>query len=335
MPNVPGIGIKEQQYPDYPFLGIEWFSNCYLIAKDLFEASPKSGFTKLHSIEKLEEGIKKKSDFGEIVKVNYLNITSITPLDNDIIREAYTFLANSTVDYENIVQWLRIRIPEAMDLDTGEGWDNINNEEPGGTSDYWVMFIINSEADYPYTEAEYVDQSHPFPIWGVLKPLWDRNPVRVQIRMYESDCGFRGSQHKDEEMDISPSSDKALIFTFDPNNLHTLSGCICPQGSSCWWINNGRYIKSSGTGDLRARVYVKVWIMNNLREEILLPVFYDDDNCDNKFLPVFYDIPNLEKIGFNDKTASIYIPPYLWKIQVFEDKNYSGKFLILDKTIQD
>ncbi len=61
--------------------------------------------------------------------------------------------------------------------------------------------------------------------------------------MYESDSGLRGSQHKDEEMDISPSSDKSLIFNFDPNNLQNLSGCICPQGSSCWWIENGRYIK--------------------------------------------------------------------------------------------
>ncbi len=335
MPNVPGIGVKEQQYPDYPFLGIEWFSNCYLIAKDLFEASSKNGFTKLYSVEKLEEGIKKKNNFGEIVKVNYLNVKLINPLDNKVIREAYSFLANSALDYESIVKWLRIRIPEAMDLDSGEGGNNINNEEPGGTSDYWVMFIINNELDHPYTEAEYVDQSHPFPVWGVLKPLWNKDTIRIQIRMYESDCGLRGAQHKDEEMDISPSSDKSLIFTFDPNNLQTLLGCTYLQGCSCWWINNGRYIKSSGTGDLRARVYVKVWIMNDLKEEILFPVFYDDDNCDNKFLPIFYDIPNLEKIGFNDKTTSIYIPPYFWKAQVFENKNYSGKSLTLDRTIQD
>lgn len=332
MPNVPGIGLTSQNSPDYPFLGIEWFSNCTLIAKDLFEASYKGGFIKVHSIDKLEEGMKKRSDFGEIVKVNWEEVQNLAPLDNSIIREAFSFLGNCTIDYEKDVKWLRVRIPEAMDLDTGKGWDNINNEEPGGDSDYWVMFVVNNEVDYPYTEAEYVDKSHPFPVWGILKPLWDLKPVRIQIRMYESDSGFRGSQHKDEEMDIRPGTGKDFLFEFNPKDF----SYNAISGMKVWNIIQGYYIRSYGEGDLRARVYVKIWMMEDIPQEIpLYPVFFEDKNCDGAFLPIFDNIDDLSKFGFNDRISSIFLPFYTWKLEVYEDKNYKGRKLFVESTIQD
>lgn len=334
MPNVPGIGLLEQCFSTYPFLGIEWFSNCFLIAKDLFKATGIGSFRKLSNVENLELALKDKNNFGKIVKVNYEDYTNITPIKSDFVNDAFDFMSKSALDYENNVFWLRIRIPEVMDLDTGEGWININNEEPAGISDYWVMFFLNDEVDYPYTESEYMNKSHFYPVWGVLKPLWDKNPVKVQIRMYESDPGFHGTYHKDEEMDISPDPGKSLIFTFDPNNISNLKGFLYPQGCSCWWIDKGRYMKSSGTGELRARIYVKAWLMSDIREELMFPVLYNDCNCDNEFLPILNDLSNLKEIGFNDKVSSIFVP-HFWKIQVFENTDYSERSLILDRTIED
>ncbi len=331
MPNVPGIGLTSQTDSDYPFLGIEWFVNYSLIAKNMFEADYPGGFTRLQNIERLEEGIRNRSDFGEIVKVNYSKVQSLAPLESSIIIDAYRFLANATLDYENVVKWLRIRVPEVMDLDTGEGWDNINNEEPGGTSDYWVMFVINNEFDYPYTEAEYVDKSHPYTIWGVLKPLWDDRNVRIQVRMFESDSGLRGSQHKDEEMDIRTGAGKDFVFEFDPRSMsYSIS-----LGTKVWGIPAGFFIKSNGEGDLRARIYVKVWIMGDRKDELFYPVFYEDKNCDGFYFPVLNDIPDLSQVGFNDRVSSIYLPPSLWELEVYEDQNYKGSRLLVQSTFSD
>ncbi|MDW8322402.1 MAG: HET-C-related protein [Armatimonadota bacterium] len=259
MPNVPGIGVAEQASPDYPFLGIEWFANCALVAQGMFEVRLRPGgartFAKLTRVENLENALRHSSDFGETVRVIHSEVPPLPPLDTPVIRDAFTVLARSTQDDYPQVRWLRVRVPEAMDLDTGAGWDNVNNEEIGGASDYWVMFIVNGEAEHPYTEAEYVDTSHSYPVWGVLKPLWERRPVRVQIRMFESDP----TNHKDEEMDVAPGSPKAFTFEFDPETGSY--GAIA--GYQLWRIPRGYFLKSDGAGDLRARIYVKIWMMED------------------------------------------------------------------------
>ncbi|WP_167481858.1 beta/gamma crystallin-related protein [Thermus caldilimi] len=311
MPNVPGIGIT-QQSSGYPFLGREWFSNASLIARDLFEVRLKLNGT--YTLIKL-------------LRVENLNVVhgyvdSLLPVDNAVISNAISFLAKSTQSDYYRVKWLRVRIPEAMDLDTGAGWDNVNNEEVGGTSDYWVMFIINGETEHPYTEAEYVDSSHSYPVWGVIKPLWGTQPVRVQIHMFESDP----TNHKDEEMDIAPGDPKAFLLEFDPE-----TGSYGSQlGYQIWRTPGGGYfIKSDGTGDMRARIYVSVWMMEDFPQPPSYPVFYADRNYDGLFLPVLNDRARLEVNGFNDRVSSLWIPPWGWSLDLYEHSNYQGRVLTL------
>ncbi|MGC9002753.1 MAG: hypothetical protein ACP5J9_07365 [Dictyoglomus sp.] len=109
-----------------------------------------------------------------------------------------------------------------------------------------------------------------YTIWGVLKPLWDDRRVRIQIRIFESDSGLRGSQHKDEEMDIRTGAGKDFVFEFDPRNMsYSVS-----LGTKVWSIPAGFFIKSDGEGDLRARIYVKVWTMGDKKEEIFYPIMW-------------------------------------------------------------
>jgi len=252
--------------------------------------------------------------------VVYADVSSLPPLDTPVIREAFAFLSGSAPDYHS-VRWLRVRIAEAMDLDTGAGWDNVNNEEIGGTSDYWVMFIVNGETEYPYTEAEYVDDNHPFPVWGVMKPLWDSRPVRLEIRMYESDP----TNHKDEEMDIRPGAGKAFTFEFN-----TATGSYgAPSGCRVWPIPGGFFIKSDGEGDLRARVYVKIWMMEDFPQVPGYPLLYADRSYDGLGLPVLAHRANLAVNGFNDRTSSFWLPPTGWALDVYEHPDYRGHRLSL------
>lgn len=325
MPNVPGIGVTEQNFPDYPFLGIEWFGSCALVARDMFEYRLQPGMgryacVKLLRVEKLEEATRGKNNFGGIVRV--IHATVATPpggWDSPVVRDAKAFLARCTQSDYPRVRWLRVRIPEAMDLDTGAGWNNVNNEEVGGTSDYWVMFIVNGEAEYPYTEAEYVDTSHPYPVWGVLKPLWDDAPVRLQVRLFESDP----TNHKDEEMDIAPGSPRAFLFEFDPVSASTSA----LTGYQTWRIPGGYFIKSEGTGDLRARVYVRIWLMEDFPQPPAYPVLYADLNYDGLPLPVLYDKRWLRDNRFNDRVSSLWIPPSGWALNLYEHGDFRGAVL--------
>jgi hypothetical protein len=313
MPNVPGIGATRQ---GVPFLGNEWFANCALVAKEMFEARASGGFVRLQSVDTSTR------------RVTHAEVPTLSPLDNNIIRDAFAFLAGCASDYNNRVRWLRVRIPEAQDLDTGEGAFNVNNEEPGGTSDYWVMFILNNETEHPYTEAEYVDNSHPYPVWGVLKPLWDSSrPVRLQVRMYES----VPTNHKDEEMDIRPGTGKDFTFEFDP----TTQSYGAPLGCRVWQIPSGYFIRSEGEGDLRARVYVKIWVMGDLMDQPLYPLLYEDKNYDGLCLPVLNDREMLSANRFNDRTSSIWIPPQGWTLQVYEHSDYRGASLRLTRSEAD
>ncbi|MEJ5252323.1 MAG: hypothetical protein HPY54_04725 [Chthonomonadetes bacterium] len=309
MPNVPGIGVTER-LQGLPFLGREWFASCASIATGMFEALSGGGFRKVERVD------------AERREVQYTDVSSLPPLDTPVIQQAFSFLSECTPDYGS-VRWLRVRIPEAMDLDTGGGAFNVNNEEVGGTSDYWVMFIVNGETEYPYTEAEYVDSSNPLPVWGVIKPLWDSRPVRLEVRMYESDP----TNHKDEEMDIRPGAGKAFTFEFDP----ATGSYGAPSGCRVWRVPGGFFIQSDGEGDLRARVYVRVWMMDDFPQVPAYPLLYADRSYDGLCLPVLNDRGRLEASGFNDRASSVWLPPTGWALDVYEHPDFRGNRLSLSR----
>ena len=100
------------------------------------------------------------------------------------------------------------------------------------------MMTING---MEYSEAEYTDQPHPHPVWGLLKPLWGASSINVRIAMYETD----NNDHKDERMDISPGTRSDLVFGIDPANGRLLN---LPNGCKATASSIGGTIDASGAG---------------------------------------------------------------------------------------
>ena len=275
LPNVPGIGVTAQNFPDYPFLGIEWFENCFNVAKNLFESKSVNPTTGVHIVRRLSpnilnlpQAVRDKNDFGEIVKISLedVDFSQIPKIDTPVVRNAISYLASCLGDSYQQVKWLRIELPKVEDMDTGSGLFNVNNEEIGGTSDYWPMFLIN---DLPYSEAEYVDSSAPYTMWGVLKPLWTSDTLRIHLKLYESDP----TDHKAIKMRIAPGGD--LQFTFDPVG----AGTILDLPSACEWysIPTGFFIKSQGDdSDWGARVFLKIGLMSDRMIEFVVQTHNDE-----------------------------------------------------------
>ncbi|MGC8861592.1 MAG: hypothetical protein ACP5R5_02330, partial [Armatimonadota bacterium] len=275
LPNVPGIGVTAQNFPDYPFLGIEWFENCFNVAKNLFESKRVDPATGTHIVKRLspnilnlEQAVRDRNDFGEIVKINLeeVNFSQIPKIETPVVQNAINYLATCLGNSYQQVKWLRIELPKVEDMDSGSGLFNVNNEEVGGTSDYWPMFLVN---EWPYSEAEYVDQSAPYTMWGVLKPLWTNDTVRVHLKLYESDPW----DHKAIKMRIAPGGD--LQFTFDPIG----GGTLLDLPSACEWYSTptGFFIKSQGDdSDWGARVFLKIGLMSDKMIEFAVQTYNDE-----------------------------------------------------------
>lgn len=157
--------------------------------------------------------------------------------------------------YQQEISWVFVRSPFIRDLDTGAGWDNVNNEEWGGSSDYWLAATIDGRK---YTEAEYVDCDRAFTNWIVLKPCLGRQPLRVSLAVYESDP----SDHTDEHMDVTAAAYRNLEFSVDPKTGEL--GEV-PAAVEQFAVPNGTALRTAGTGDLRAELTVVAGVMKQRR----------------------------------------------------------------------
>lgn len=191
-----------------------------------------------------------------------LDIDELPDYNDDRISNTLPVL--SSINW-NECKWIRVQIPFVADLDTGSGWLNINNEEPGGKSDFWVKFEVDGQI---YTEAEYVDQSHPHTNWQVLIPRFNNNPVDVKIVMYESDP----TNHKDETMDIRPGDGKSLEFSVLPDTGKVTCGTDGVEIMDC---PTGSYLRSCGSGDLKAKVLVVASVLSDTRVEFAVKATSD------------------------------------------------------------
>jgi len=169
------------------------------------------------------------------------------PANVAVLDTAAARMADSLRDRYNAVKWVHVTVPVVKDLDTGPGYLDVNNEEIGGKSDYWPRITVDGRS---YYEAEYVDSSGAHTNWFALTPVWGKSTVPVAIRLYESDP----TDHTDETMKLTPGT-KDLAFTF-----RLSSGALAgvPNGVDHYIGHDGTYIRSKGSGDLRAGVVVKV-----------------------------------------------------------------------------
>lgn len=290
MPNVPGFGFTEQ-VDHFPYLGIDWFENCSLIAIGLIQAKDTNNVHLVQSVDHLAEALAgNKQDFHKTVQVTAVDIsnTEIPYLDSDpvlgpVITDAITTLANSFKDNYN-VKWLRLSIPKVRDLDGADWFDfNLNDEEWGGTSDYWGLWTING---IQYSESEYTDESEPCTNWGVIKPLWNNDPVEIKVEMFESDP----TNHKDETMDISPDNSRFdLTFTMNPATGE-MTGL--PNGCDISYnIHDGYIVRSPGNDDdLQAEVNLKAKFLKPIPAQIEVTILEacTKDKVDSEIGGLFY-----------------------------------------------
>jgi hypothetical protein len=211
LPNVSGIGWLEGNGStgDVPLMGDTWYDGTVRIADRLFQTQSVGTVDILYF------------NGSDATKTSIPESSIATPTDS-FVGEAYQYLANCLSGSEYPVDWLQVSIPYVRDLDPGDGWFNINNEEGGdGTySDYWPAITLNGVY---YSEALLWDRRDASTFWGVLMPLWNYSPVSLNIKLYESDS----ADHHDEIMDTNPSSgEKEVNQTLDPTAIKAVAGGV-------------------------------------------------------------------------------------------------------------
>jgi hypothetical protein len=188
-------------------------------------------------------------------------LTPLAPAQRARVDTALAALADPVLQrYQTQITWIAIRSPHVRDLDDGDGWNNLNNEEIGGVSDFWLATSVDG---LRYTEAEYVDHSEAFTNWLVLKPCLRDHVRQVRLDLYESDP----SDHTDEQMDMTPGAGRTLTF-----GIHPRTGAVSgiPQGVDWFAQPEGTALRTRGTGDLRVELTVVAGVMSRHRVEIAL-----------------------------------------------------------------
>jgi hypothetical protein len=293
LPDVSGFGLGTQGIPPY---GKQWFSVAGAIAKNLFELKeddPDKG-----KIERLVSAFQEVAFMG----VNYV-------YEDDLYVEGFNDQATNPLNFTYLTlavgqpKWLDIGIPTIVDMDTGGG-AGINNEDPGGTSDYYPKILIDG---FLFQESEYVDRSSSYGVWQVLKPIWDvSKKVNIRVELWESDPG------SDEQMDISPTDAYGVNLDFNTATNTFQSFYLDSELTSNFCLPEGSYFTTRGNNpDYSARIYLHAGLMSNNRVEVVTKTM-NEDGADTKDL-VWLDISGysvlLNKVDYLQR---LYSSEWLW-----------------------
>jgi hypothetical protein len=293
LPDVQGFGLGTQGIPLY---GQKWFSIAAVIAKNLFELKenePNKG-----KIERLVSAFQEVAFIG----VNYV-------YEDNLYTEGFNNQAINPLNFTYLTlavgqpKWLKIKIPAVVDMDTGGG-AGINNEDPGGTSDYYPKIYIDGVL---FQESEYVDRSSFYGVWQVLKPIWDVNKkVNIKIELWESDPG------PDEQMDISPTDRYGIDLDFNVATNTFDYFYLDSDLTRNFHLPDGFYFTIRGNNsDYSARIYVNAGLMSNNRVEVITKTM-NKDGADTKDL-VWLDVSGysflLSKVDYLQR---LYSSEWLW-----------------------
>jgi len=255
LPNVRGIGITEQA-SNIPFLGADFFNNCSLIARNLFELKeddPHKG--KIERLSYISGSYSRDVNLGYTIENSlYLGGLNLTAIPRDYPNN---YLALSLVGRPK--GWLKVQLPRVTDRNPHGTW-SYNNEDPATQSDYYAKFYINNRL---YIETEYVDNENPETMWQVLKPLWNLDEeVEIKVEIWESDF-----DRSNEQMHISPTTVPVQQFplTYNPRVDNFSAFPMGDKRYIEYYDTPGvRWVTSMGTdADWGARIYLGVGLLSD------------------------------------------------------------------------
>jgi hypothetical protein len=215
MPNVPGI---KWWNAGQPFLYPQWRAAARQIADSVFEPYMYHDDLNRIVVEKIDgtqpRNVKNDVRFGDLPPTNSSQINS----------DMMWLGTHAALDYAP--NWLKLAAPFDSDNDDGDGWFNINDEDPGpGASDYYAVWRVGPDAgpQSEYWESVNREQSRSINNWQTLLPLWSQTSTPVSVRLWDSDDvdwlqnaidDIPFVDFDDDQMDISPSDDTDnLSFT--------------------------------------------------------------------------------------------------------------------------
>jgi hypothetical protein len=286
--NVPGVDMSNSTIIQRPFLYDIWKPNCMAIVHGLIKDNLESGLCKM--IDTTDVNGKQYSE----IQVPF---TALPTSDAITVQNALNDLQASVSSEYSTIKWIKFAIPVISDNDDGDGWFNINDEDPGSSSDFYVEWLIGpTNKQIRYVESIYSESGEPHGNMQVLKPAWaDEDQLDVKIILRDSDkmdevreglryglygVGFVGGLITggigaaltyffgdwlmglgDEDMDINPQDGKDdLEFSVNTNNLN-ITGL--PDGLKPDLKDYGCSISASGHdehwyGDYTALAYIQI-----------------------------------------------------------------------------
>lgn len=206
MPNVPGI---KWWNAGQPFLYPQWRAAARQIADGVFE--PYLYHDELDQIVVEEIDGTQPHNVRSDVPYSALPDTNSQEIQNDMNWLGTT----AALDYAP--NWLKLAAPFDSDNDDGDGWFNINDEDPGpGASDYYAVWHVGpgNGQHTEYWESVNREQSRSINNWQTLLPLWSSASTPVSVSLWDSDDvdwlqnvidDIPFVDFDDDQMDISPS----------------------------------------------------------------------------------------------------------------------------------
>jgi hypothetical protein len=218
MPNVPGVNWWNA---NQPFLYPQWRAAAQKIADGVFEPSAYSDDLDNIVVEKIDgtqqHNVKSDVKFSELPDTSSMQAAAL--IDGDV-----TWLGTQAA-FDYAPNWLKLAAPFDSDNDDGDGWFNINDEDPGpGASDYYAVWHVGpgNGPHTEYWESVNREQSRSINNWQTLLPMWDSSSTPVSVSLWDSDDvdwlqnaidDIPFVDLDDDHMDISPSDD-ADDFSF-------------------------------------------------------------------------------------------------------------------------
>ena len=216
LPNVDGINVLNT---GQPFLYPQWRAAAQQIADSVFEPQKYSEMTDRVVVEKIDGT--KPGNVLDGVRFSDLPPTNTPQIDADV-----TWLG--TLAASNYApNWLKLAAPFDSDNDDGDGIFNINDEDPGGPSDYYTIWRAGPDdgAHTDYYESINRGQSRSINNWQTLLPMWSQTSTPVGVQLWDSDDvdlfdsvlnDIPWVDLSDDQVDISPSDGSdTLHFTLN------------------------------------------------------------------------------------------------------------------------
>jgi hypothetical protein len=214
LPNVHGINVLNT---DQPFLYPQWKAAAQQIGDSLFEARKFAEMLGSLVVEKID-GTQPRNVRGD------LRFSQLPPTNSNQIDVDVAWLGTQGA-FDYAPHWVKLVAPFDSDNDDGDGIFNVNDEDPGGPSDYYTIWRAGPDngAHTDYYESINRGSSRSINNWQTLLPFWEQASMPIGVQFWDSDDvdWFDGIINaipwvdlSDDQVDINPSdASDTLSFT--------------------------------------------------------------------------------------------------------------------------